>query len=278
MLSRRFALRLLFLAVVSTVSLTQLMAQSAANYTIGPRDVLTIQVFEQSDLGGKYTVEADGTFSFPLIGRIMAAGRTLRQFEEDLKKRLADGYFRNPQVSVAVDQYRSQRIFVIGEVRTSGAVPLTGGMTLVEAIARAGSTLPSASGEVIVVRALQGAVGGPLLPSQNGAAAIFRASIRELEAGSLKQNIDLQDGDTLYVPRAESVYVFGQVRNPGAYPIQKDTTVLQALSLAGGVTEHGAMNRITIVRVDKGQQKEIKAKLNDIVKPGDTIKVPERYF
>lgn len=276
--SRRFALSLLFLAVVSTVSLTQLMAQSAANYTIGPRDVLTIQVFEQSDLGGKYTVEADGTFSFPLVGRIKAAGRTLRQFEEDLKKRLADGYFRNPQVSVGIDQYRSQQIFVIGEVRSAGAVPLTGGMTLVEAIARAGSILPSASGEVVVVRPPQGAGKGPLLPSEKGAAEIFRASIRDLEAGALKQNIDLQDGDTLYVPRAESVYVFGHVRNPGAYSIQKDTTVLQALSLAGGVTEHGAMNRITIVRVDKGQQKEIKAKLGDIVKPGDTIKVPERYF
>jgi polysaccharide biosynthesis/export protein len=253
-------------------------AQSAANYTIGPRDVLMIQVFDQADLGGKYTVEADGTFSFPLIGRIKAAGRTLREFEEELKNKLASGFFRNPQVSVAVDQYKSQQIFVIGEVRASGAVPLTGGMTLVEAIARAGSTLPSASGEVIVVRAPQGSQGKALLPTERGAAEIFRASIRELEAGAMKQNIELQDGDTLYVPRAETAYVFGQVKNPGAYPIHKDTTVLQALSLAGGGTEHAALNRITIVRVVKGEQKEIKVKLTDIVKPGDTIKVPERYF
>ena len=59
----------------------------------------------------------------------------------------------------------------------------------------------------------------------------------------MEQNIELRDGDTIFVPRAESVYVFGQVKNPGAYSIQKDTTVLQALSLAGGVTENGAMNR-----------------------------------
>src|SRR5687767_9841974 len=77
------------------------LAQSAGDYVIGPQDVLTIQVFDQADLGGKYAVETDGTFSFPLIGRITAAGLTLRKFEAELKKRLADGFFRNPQVTVA---------------------------------------------------------------------------------------------------------------------------------------------------------------------------------
>ena len=75
-------------------------AQSAADYVIGPQDVLTIQVFDQADLGGKYTVEADGTFTFPLIGRVKAGGLTLRAFESELKKQLADGYFKNPQVTV----------------------------------------------------------------------------------------------------------------------------------------------------------------------------------
>lgn len=251
-------------------------AQSAGNYVIGARDVLTIQVFD-TDLSGKYAVEADGSFSFPLIGRLQAGGRTLREFEEDLRKKLADGYYRNPQVSVTVDQYRSQQIFVMGEVRAPGPVPLTGDMTLVEALARAGSTLPGSAGEVVVVRPPQ-KTDAPLLPLQNGAAEIFRASIRDLEAGQLKQNIQLQDGDTLYVPRAESVYVFGEVRNPNVYPIQKEMTVLQALALAGGTTEHAATNRIKIVRVIAGEKKEIKVKLTDIVRAGDTIIVPERYF
>jgi polysaccharide export outer membrane protein len=252
-------------------------SQSAADYTIGAQDVLTIQVFDQPDLGGKYAVEADGTFSFPLIGRVKAGGLSLRNFEEALKKKLADGYFKNPQVTVAVEQYRSQRVFVMGEVRSPGPVPLTGGMTLIEALARAGSTLPSASGEVAIVRAPD--ANGPVLP--NGAderQEIARASIRDLEAGMLKQNIELRDGDTIFVPRAETVYVFGQVKNPSAYAIQKDTTVLQALSLAGGVTENGAMNRIKIVRIVNDIKVELKVKLTDIVKPGDTIIVPERYF
>src|SRR3954469_6135769 len=256
---------------------TTAFAQSAGDYVIGPQDVLTIQVFDQADLGGKYSVETDGTFSFPLIGRVKAAGMTLRGFETELKKKLADGYFRNPQVTVAIEQYRSQRVFVMGEVRAPGPVPLTGGMTLIEALARAGSTLPSSSGEVAIVRAPHGAK-GPTIPDANQAADILRASIRDLEGGSMKQNIELHDGDTIFVPRAESAYVFGQVRTPGAYAIQKDTTVLQALSLAGGVTENGATNRVKVVRLVNGEKKEIKVKLTDLVKPGDTIIVPEKFF
>jgi polysaccharide biosynthesis/export protein len=254
-------------------------AQSAADYVIGPQDILLVQVFDQADLGGKYTVEADGTFGFPLIGRIKAGGLTLRAFEAELKARLADGYFRNPQVSIAVEQYRSQRVFVMGEVRQPGPVALTGGMTLIEALSRAGSTLTTASGEVAVVRSPQGRTSGePVLPDQDAATEVFRATIRELESGALSQNLELRDGDTIFVPRAETVYVFGQVKNPGAYGVQKKTTVLQALSLAGGVNEHGAMNRIQILRIENGAKKEVKVQLTDLVRPEDTIIVPQRYF
>src|SRR3954454_2709538 len=161
------------LAMLAAPAVAQ--TQSAADYVIGSQDVLAIQVFDQADLGGKYTVETDGTFSFPLIGRVTAGGMTLRNLETELKKKLADGYFRNPQVTVGVEQYRSQRVFVMGEVRNPGPVPLTGGMTLIEALARAGSTLPSSSGEVAIVRAPAGAM-GPLLPDPDKAADILRAS------------------------------------------------------------------------------------------------------
>jgi polysaccharide export outer membrane protein len=275
--SRKAVWGSLALLAALALSAITLSAQATADYVIGAQDVLTIQVFDQADLGGKYSVETDGTFSFPLIGRVKAGGLTLRSFETELKAKLADGYFRNPQVTVAVEQYRSQRVFVMGEVRAPGPVPLTGGMTLIEALSRAGSTMPTASGEVAVVRATQGAR-GPVLPDQPTGTEVFRASVRDLESGSLAQNIDLRDGDTVFVPRAETAYVFGQVKNPGGYAVQKDTTVLQALSLAGGVTENGAMNRVRIVRIVAGNKKELKVGLTDTVKPGDTIIVPERYF
>src|SRR5262245_48541453 len=83
-----------------------------SNYVVGAQDVLTITLFDQPDLGGKYSVEADGSFSFPLIGRVVVGGLTLREIETELTTKLKDGYFKNPQISVAVEQYRSQRVFV----------------------------------------------------------------------------------------------------------------------------------------------------------------------
>ena len=270
---------LVAIGLLVTHAASPLSAQSAADYVIGPQDILLIQVFDQPDLGGKYTVEADGTFTFPMIGRVKAGSLTLRGFERELKVRLADGYFRSPQVTVAVEQYRSQRVFVMGEVRQPGPVALTGGMTLIEALARAGSTLPTSSGEVSIVRAARAkGEDGPAMPGQDAATELFRASIRDLQSGSLSQNIELHDGDTIFVPRAELVYVFGEVKNPGGYAVQKSTTVLQALSLAGGVTEHGAMNRVQVMRMVKGQKVETRVKLTDLVRPEDTIIVPQRYF
>src|SRR6187401_1980400 len=113
---KKTAIFVFAVVLASVLCRAAVMAQSAGDYVIGPQDVLTIQVFDQADLGGKYAVETDGTFSFPLIGRITAAGLTLRKFEMELKKKLSDGYFRNPQVTVAIEQYRSQRVFVMGEV------------------------------------------------------------------------------------------------------------------------------------------------------------------
>jgi polysaccharide biosynthesis/export protein len=250
---------------------------SVTDYRVGPQDVLTITSYDQADLSGKFTVEADGTFTFPLIGRVKAGGLTLRGLEESLKTRLKDeGYFRNPQVTVAVETYKSQKVYVIGEVRTPGPYPLSGDMSLVEAIARAGSTLPTASGEAIIVHATPGAT-GPTLPSDD--ANTERVDLLALQNGVVKQNIVLRDGDTISVPKAESVYVTGQVKNPNAYALQqKNTTVLQALSLAGGVTDRGSMSRIKIIRIVKGDKKEFKAKLTDVVQPNDTIFVNDRLF
>jgi polysaccharide export outer membrane protein len=114
------------------------------DYVVGSQDVLTVTVFGEAELSGKYTVEQDGTFTFPQLGRVKAGGLTLRALEQDLKTKLADGYLRNPQVAVAIENYRSQRILVLGEVRSPGEYQLTGEMTLLAALARAGSTTQTA--------------------------------------------------------------------------------------------------------------------------------------
>src|SRR6266571_2233097 len=264
-------------ASVGLIAQTTSKASSPiTDYVVGPQDVLTITSYDQADLSGKFGIGAGGTFTYPMIGRVKAGGLTLRALEGAIKKQLKDdGYFRNPQITVAVETYKSQRVFIVGEVRAPGTYPLSGNTNLVEALARAGSTLPSASGEAVIVHAGENAE-GPTMPAQTEDKDIVRVNLRELENGAFSQNARLQDGDTIFVPRAQSVYVFGQVKNPGAYSLQQQsTTVLQALSLAGGVTDRGTTGRIKIIRIVKGDKQELKAKLTDLVEPGDTIVVSE---
>jgi polysaccharide export outer membrane protein len=275
-----FAL-LLWLAAVSASAQVSPPPQSPAappDYVVGPQDVLSVTVWDDTSISGKYTVEADGSFTFPWIGRVKAAGLTLRQIDTELKKRLADGYFKNPQLSVSIDTYGSQKVFIVGEVRTPGTYVLSGNMSLIEALSRAGSTTPNAGTEALIVRAPEGKpVDGPLMDGEG--AQTVRVNLKDLESGSGGLNVALRDGDTISIPRAETVFVSGFVKNPGAYPLQfKDMTVLQALSLAGGMTDRGSSSRIKILRVVGGKKTEIKAKLTDLVLPGDTIVVPERFF
>lgn len=248
------------------------------DYIIGPGDGLTITVWNQADLGGDYNVEPDGTLVFPLVGRVTAGGLTAREFEAELTRLLADGFFKKPQVSVAVEAFRSKRVFVVGEVRNPGTYPLTDGMTLIEALASAGSTTASASNEAVIVRARGDRPEGPTLPDQPKDSTVLSVDVKGLQSGEADRNPQLLDGDTIYVPRAETVYVFGEVSAPGEYPIRTRTTVLQALALAGGVTDFGATNRIRVIRVIDDEQQEIRVTLSDVVKAGDTVVVPERYF
>jgi polysaccharide export outer membrane protein len=249
------------------------------DYTIGDRDILSVTVWSQMDLSGKYTVDADGTVMFPLVGALKVQGLTVQQVATELRNRLKDGFFRDPQLTVSIDDYRSQRIFVMGQVRQPGSYPLSGGMTVIEALARAGSTTPEAAPEALIVRAGQrDRAAQPTLPDDSNAGAITRVNVNEVQSGALASQVALRDGDTIFVPRAETVFVSGQVRSPGAYPIGKTTTVLQALTLAGGVTDRGATNRVRVIRIINGTREQVKIKLDDVLRPGDTVVVPERFF
>jgi polysaccharide biosynthesis/export protein len=253
-------------------------AAAQTDYVIGPQDVLTVTVYDHADLSGKFSVEADGTLTFPLIGRVKAAGLTLRALEDTLKMQFADGYLKSPQVAVAIDEYKSQRVFVMGEVRGPGAYQLTGDMTIIEALAKAGGVTQTSAEEILVVRPSASAKSaGPAAPNDTES-TVLKVNIRELQAGALSQNLLLRDGDTIVVGRSQAVYVFGQVRAPGAYPSARGTTVLQALSLAGGVTDRGSTGRVKVVRAQDGKNRELKVKLTDIVEPGDTLIVGERFF
>jgi polysaccharide biosynthesis/export protein len=274
MRTRSFSCRAVVFACQVALLASVRPASGQTDYRIGAQDVLNITVFGESDLSGKYTVELDGTFTFPLVGRVKAGGVTLREFEQVLKQHLADGFLKNPQVSIGIETYRSQRILIMGEVRSPGEYLLTSDMTLLAALLRAGGPSPAASHDAVIVRSRRVMGNG----EGAGEAEIIKIDLSELQAGNTALNITLQDGDTVNVPKAQSVFVSGQVKTPGAYAVEPGTTVLQVLSLAGGLTDRGADSRIRIQRMVKGKLKEVKAKLTDPVEPGDTIIVPQKFF
>jgi len=249
-----------------------------AGYRLGPRDSLTIVVFGHEELSGKFTVAADGSLAFPLIAPIQAADRTVPEVQAELVERLGEGFLKTPRVSIEISQYVSQRVFVMGEVRTPGAVSLAGPMTLLEVLARSGSLTEQAGGDVVILRGADHASSLPLAPGQAGASELGHVSVQELRRGTAAANMALRDGDTVFVPRAESVFVLGLVNHPGPYMLESGLTVLRALSLAGGTTALGSTGRIRITRVIEGKRIEMKAHLDDVLLPGDTITVGARWF
>ena len=277
------ALVALMLAAQASAGVTQSGAdspspQSQPDYTVGFQDVLTVAMLGEADLTRTVTVDADGTFDYPYAGRIRAAGSTLRTIEAIIEKKLIDGgYYVAPQISVEIAKYRSQNVIVLGEVRVPGQYALTGSMSVLQVLASAGSPTAAAAGHVIVTRPA-GVL--PALPqAEPGGGSSLRISIAELQNGQIPEGFGLRDGDSINVPRAESVYVMGQVKAPGPYVIEGSLTVMQAIGMAGGPTDRGAMGRVKITRRAGDRVEEVKnVKLSDLVKPGDTITVPQRYF
>jgi polysaccharide export outer membrane protein len=253
-------------------------SQAQPDYVVGFQDQLNIAVLGETDLTRTITVDADGTFDYPYAGRVKAAGLTLRTIKGLIEKKLIDGgYFVAPQVSVEVSKYRSQNVYVLGEVRVPGQYALTGSMTVLQVLAAAGSPTSAAAGYVIITRP-DGEE--PALPDKEpGGGSSLRVSLKELQSGQIPDSFSLRDGDSINVPRAESVYVTGQVKAPGPYVIEGSLTVMQVIAMAGGPTERGATGRVKIFRRAGDTVIEVKnVKLSDLVQPGDTIQVPQRYF
>jgi polysaccharide export outer membrane protein len=249
-------------------------------YVAGPNDVLTITVFNQPQLSGKFAVESDGTLAFPLLGRVPVGGLSIRAVEDEIRRRLAGGYVKDPHVSVTMEQYRSQQVFVMGEVQKPGSLQFTGAMTLIEALARAGSTTERAGAEAVIVRSRTPESAVPATPPSGDTAnaETIRVDLRSLQTGTLSQNVALRPGDTIFVPRAETVFVLGQVQKAGEYVLRRGMTVRQVLALAGGMTERGSTRRIQIIRTVDDKEVTIDVNLQTKVQPGDTIVVRDRLF
>jgi polysaccharide biosynthesis/export protein len=246
-----------------------------SHYVLGPQDQLRITVFDEPDLTNSYRIEADGFITFPLINRVAAGGLTPAELQDRIRTQLASGYLKNPTVRVEIEQYKSQFVIVGGEVRSPGKIPMTGTMTLPEALAAAGSPTPAASTEVIVTHARKtGADGAPDKQPES-----VHVNLKKLQLGVSGQEIVLQDGDTIFVPKAQTFYINGLVRSAGQFIWEPGLTVQQAIALAGGLSERGSDRRIKVDRrMPDGTIKEISVELNSLVEPNDTVKISQRIF
>lgn len=252
----------------------------ARHYRIGSGDVLRIAVYGHEDLSRLAVVTPDGKMPFPLIGEVQAAGLTPSQLEARIRELLARDYLVDPQVTVAVQEYRSQKVFVLGEVEKPGTYALTGQTSLLDILSQASGPGKVAGRQVVIVRVPRPE--GPVAPGAAGSTTL-RVNLKRLLDGDPAENVALQNGDTVYVPRQASFFVLGEVKRPGAFTLEKDTSALEAITLAGGFTERAAatLGKVLRKRAD-GSQETVAIDLSGadvrarelVLWEGDTVLVP----
>ncbi len=257
------------------------------DYIVGGYDVLDIIVYEEEDLSRKNVrVSADGMITFPLIGRLKVAGMTPSDIERRIVRELENGQFLiNAHVSVTVTEYKSKQFMVLGAVKKPGTFPLKAKETVLDAISKAGGIDSEQSGE-------KGVIVRTLFPNTADAKKIAIHIDFEtlLEGRNQTENLPLMNNDMVYVSQAEHIYIIGQVKNPGSYPLVKQNmTIVEAISIAGGFTQIAARNQTRIIRMEQGVEKVIEIKVDEITQsgkknkdiqiyPGDIIVIPESFF
>ena len=230
-------------------------AWSADNdYRMGTGDVLRITVYGQPDLTTEARVGDSGNISFPLIGDVKMAGITPAQGETEIAQRLSKGGFINePFVTLNVVQYRGQQISVLGRVNRPGRHTLEKVSRVSDALALAGGIAGDGADTITLVRTRDG-----------------KPEYREIDVialfkpGGEASNELVQDGDIINVSRQAMFYIYGEVQRPGAFRLEQNMSVVQALSMGGGVTPRGTQKGLKILRRDaSGALQQLDAELAD---------------
>lgn len=241
------------------------------DYLIGVDDVLKITVYDHADLGVVSRVSNDGSIQFPLVGSITVAGLTIKDASQEIERSLMDGYLAHPQVTIFIEEYRSKKIMIIGHVKEPGVYELSGPTRLLEVLSMVGGLRENAGDLALITRKSVDETKGQ---------QIIQVDLKKLlESGDAKLNIPIVDKDSIFIAKAGMFYVTGEVDKPSAYKHEDGATTLKAISMAGGFTKLAAKNRIRIVRTIDGKEQILeKVSLQEEIKPGDVIVVPQSYF
>lgn len=239
-----------------------------ATVTLASGDSVTVSVFGRPELATTVFVSDSGTIDVPLVGSIPVAGLSPGDAGERIATAYREGeYLVDPQVNVVLAALRSQQISIVGEVVRPGRFPIDTRMTILDALAQAGGI------------AAQGAERAFILRRKEGGVDRFEVDLRDLLSAGSGQVVQLRAGDTIVVPKAPLYYIYGEIAKPGPYPLKSAMTLIEATSIAGGITLRGSTRRIEIKRKNKdGKMQRINADIDDPVMPDDVINVRERIF
>lgn len=239
----------------------------SGTYVLGPNDQIVIHAVDVPDISEKpQRLDTNGDLRLPMIGRVHAAGMTTVELENEITKRLRV-YLQQPDVSITVAESHSQPVSVIGAVATPGVKQLDGGKTLVEILSLSGGLSVDAGPTLRIARKLtQGRI--PLAEAADDPTGTF--SIADLDARALlegrtpEKNIAVQPNDVISVPRADLVYVIGEVSRPGPVPLVggHSISVMEAVSSSGGTLRTAAPSRVRILRRVAGQQNRTEMEVN----------------
>lgn len=259
---------LLFCALMPCVA-------GAEDYIIGHNDVLKVTVYDHDDLASVVRVGGNGSITIPLIGQVRVSGLTVAGVENLLKEKLADGYIINPLVTVFIQEYRSRKVTILGEIVRPGLYELTGDSTLLEIISKAGGLNEDAGERAIIKRHPAGKAGEDLRPDTVTLTIDLGRLVAE---GDNSLNTSVYDGDSIYIPKAGYFFVTGEVDKPGSYKYQDGMTVLKAITTARGFTAKAARSKVRLIRRINGADTTTRVEMNEKVLPDDVVDVPASFF
>jgi polysaccharide export outer membrane protein len=259
---------LLLFACASSLALAQ--APQRPEPVLGVGDVVKITVYQNPDLATEARLSENGQINFPLIGNVTIGGLSVAQAQARIEKMLRDGGFvLKPQVTIQTTLIKSSQISILGQVAKPGRYPIEiVGSKVSEMIAAAGGVVPGGADVVTLVGNRSGKpvkldIDLPLV----------------LQKGRADLDVPVENGDIIYVDRAPTFYMYGEVQRPGQLRLERDMTLMQALAQAGGLTPRGTERGIKVHRKDAtGTDKILELKMNDPVERDDVIYVKESLF
>jgi len=262
------------------------------DYKIGPEDLLEISVFEDEKLNKTVRVSSQGNISLPLLGILRVKDLTANDLEKEIRDLLAEKYLQDPNVSVFIKEYRSQRISVMGAVDKPGVYEVSGKKTVLDILAMAGGLSvggagrPDAGSLLFLIRPprLEHETSKEKKEDEEQMPRTFVIDLEDLLVkGDLTLNLPLMNGDVINVPASGKIFVGGEVRKPGSFPItRKRLTIGQAIVMAEGLTEKASGSEgkifrfsgkgpekqiltVDIYAIEKGEADDLPLKENDIV-------------